>query len=63
MQRLTYTYNLLFITKEEKYEHEVLVICTRNKKKSRKFKVIQGSFWSLREYFLTQRVATLHYKE
>ena len=28
-------------------------------KNSRKFKVTQGSFWSLREDFLTERVATL----
>ena len=26
-------------------------------------KVTQGSFWSLREGFLTQRVATLYYKK
>ena len=31
----------------------------KNQANSKKFKDTQGSFWSLREIFLTQRVATL----
>ena len=64
MQKHTHTTFLLLLKK--KNENEVLIICVRREifflrfeKYSGKFKVTQGNFWSLREDFLVQRVATL----
>ena len=57
MQEHTHTTSLLLLKK--KNEHKVLVICARSKNNIKESKKTQGSFWSLREDFLTQRVATL----